>query len=176
MPRGSSTCTTPTATSSAMSRSAMPSSLMISTECSPAAEGGDHGGVRGLRNPSNHWAARASGRPDARTRQRRPWRPRYRNTGTMSVAYMSVHRPSGYFVTKEGWEYVGFTGAASLAASVLGGGRLSVDRLLGLHAAGTPVTRAAVTAACGLAGPVIQPALFWRGPPPASRRGPRAQA
>ena len=28
--------------------------------------------------------------------------------GTMSVAYMSVHRPNGYFVIKEGWEYVGF--------------------------------------------------------------------
>jgi putative oxidoreductase len=26
--------------------------------------------------------------------------------GTMSVAYMSVHRPNGYFVIKEGWEYV----------------------------------------------------------------------
>ena len=54
--------------------------------------------------------------------------------GTMSVAYVSVHRPNGYFVIKEGWEYVGFISAASLAASALGGGRLSVDRLLGLHA------------------------------------------
>src|SRR5260370_24781528 len=165
MPRGSSTCTTPTATSSAMSGSAMPSSLMISTECSPAAEGGDQGGVRGPRNPSNHWAARASGRPDARTRQRRPFRPRYRNTGTMSVAYMSVHRPNGYFVTKEGWEYVGFIGAASLAASVLGGGRLSVDPLLALHTAGTPVPRPAVTRAAGGAGAVIHLPVFCGGPP-----------
>ena len=59
--------------------------------------------------------------------------------GTMSVAYVSVHRPNGYFVIKEGWEYVGFISAASLAASALGGGRLSIDRLLGLHAAGHAV-------------------------------------
>jgi putative oxidoreductase len=38
--------------------------------------------------------------------------------------------PNGYFVIREGWEYVGFISAASLAASALGGGRLSVDRLL----------------------------------------------
>jgi len=92
--------------------------------------------------------------------------------GTMSVAYVSVHRPNGYFVTKEGWEYVGFISAASLAASALGGGRLSVDRLLGLHAAGTPLTRAAVTAAVGVAGAAVQLALFWRSP----RRDPGQEA
>jgi putative oxidoreductase len=89
--------------------------------------------------------------------------------GTMSVAYMSLHRPKGYFVIKEGWEYVGFISAASLAASALGGGQLSVDRLLGLHTAGTPVARAAITAAVGLAGAAVQLALFWRSPQRASR-------
>ena len=89
--------------------------------------------------------------------------------GTMSVAYMSVHRPNGYFVVKEGWEYVGFISAACLAASALGGGRLSVDRLLGLHTVGTPVTRAAVTAAVGVAGAAAQLAMFWRSPRRASR-------
>jgi putative oxidoreductase len=91
--------------------------------------------------------------------------------GTMSVAYMSVHRPNGYFVIKEGWEYAGFISAASLAASALGGGRLSVDRLLGLHTAGTPVTRAVVTAALGVAGAAVQLALFWRSPERARARG-----
>jgi putative oxidoreductase len=90
--------------------------------------------------------------------------------GTMSVAYVSVHRPNGYFVIKEGWEYVGFISAASLAASALGGGRLSVDRLLGLHTAGTPVTRAAITAAVGVAGAAVQLALFWRSPRRTSRQ------
>lgn len=94
--------------------------------------------------------------------------------GTMSVAYMSVHRPNGYFVIKEGWEYVGFISAASLAASALGGGRLSVDRLLGLHTAGTPVTRAAVTAALGVTGAAVQLALFWRSPRRVSRHAARA--
>jgi putative oxidoreductase len=80
--------------------------------------------------------------------------------GTMSVAYMSLHRPKGYFVIKEGWEYVGFISAASLAASALGGGQ---------HTAGTPVARAAITAAVGLAGAAVQLALFWRSPQRASR-------
>ena len=76
----------------------------------------------------------------------------------------------GYFVIKEGWEYVGFISAACLAASALGGGRLSVDRLLGLHTACTPVTRAAITAAAGIAGAAVQLRLFWRNPRRASRQ------
>ncbi len=48
-------------------------------------------------------------------------------------------------------------------------GRLSVDRLLGLHTAGTPVTRVAVTAALGVAGAAVQLALFWRSPERAPR-------
>ena len=96
--------------------------------------------------------------------------------GTMSVAYMSVHRPNGYFVIKEGWEYVGFISAACLAASALGGGQLSVDRLLGLHTVGTPVKRAAITAAAGIAGAAVQLRLFWRNPRRASREDAREEA
>ena len=33
--------------------------------------------------------------------------------GTMGVAYGSVHRPNGYFVTGEGWEGVGAVAAAA---------------------------------------------------------------
>jgi putative oxidoreductase len=91
-------------------------------------------------------------------------------SSTSDTSISAVHRPNGYFVIKEGWEYVGFISAASLAASALGGGRLSVDRLLGLHTAGTPVTRAAVTAAVGAAGAAVQLALFWRSPRRASRQ------
>src|SRR5437899_2480140 len=42
---------------------------------------------------------------------------------TMAVAYQTVHRPNGYFVVNEGWEYVGFIGAAAVTLSALGSGR-----------------------------------------------------
>jgi putative oxidoreductase len=84
--------------------------------------------------------------------------------GTMAVAYRTVHRPNGYFVVKEGWEYVGFISATAVALSALGPGRWSVDRLLGLDRAGSPATRALVTLGLGVAGAAGQLAVFWRDP------------
>ena len=84
--------------------------------------------------------------------------------GTMAVAYQTVHRPNGYFITKEGWEYVGFISAAAVALSALGAGRLSVDRLLQLHRIGSPATRALLTLVLGVAGAAAQLAAFWRKP------------
>jgi putative oxidoreductase len=82
--------------------------------------------------------------------------------GTMTVAYHSVHRPNGYFVVSEGWEYVAFISATAVALSALGSGRFSVDRLLGLDRLGSPVTRAAITAGVGVAGALAQLRMFWR--------------
>jgi putative oxidoreductase len=87
--------------------------------------------------------------------------------GTMSVAYHTVHRPNGYFVVDEGWEYVGFLSAAAVALSALGSGRHSVDRLLGLDRIGTGYARAAVTLGVGVAGAVGQLKMFWSHPQPA---------
>jgi putative oxidoreductase len=84
--------------------------------------------------------------------------------GTMAVAYRTVHRPNGYFVVAEGWEYVGFISAAAVALSALGPGRFSIDRLLGLDRVGTPLSRAVVTAGLGIAGAAGQLAVFWSQP------------
>jgi putative oxidoreductase len=84
--------------------------------------------------------------------------------GTMSVAYRTVHQPNGYFITGEGWEYVGFISAAAIALSALGPGRWSVDRLFGVDGKGRPATRAAVTAGLGVAGAAAQLATFWSRP------------
>jgi putative oxidoreductase len=84
--------------------------------------------------------------------------------GTMAVAAQTVHRPNGYFVVKEGWEYVAFIAAASVALSALGSGRYSVDRLFGLENRGTGPGRAALAAGMGLAGAAAQLAVFWRRP------------
>jgi putative oxidoreductase len=84
--------------------------------------------------------------------------------GTMGVAYHTVHRPNGYFVTAEGWEYVGFISASAVALAALGPGRLSADRLLGLDDAGSPSSRAVLAAALGIGGAVAQLKTFWRQP------------
>jgi putative oxidoreductase len=86
--------------------------------------------------------------------------------GTMAVAYGTVHRPNGFFITAEGWEYVGLISAASVALAALGPGEFSADRLLGLHEAGKPWQRAALAAGLGLGGAAAQLAAFWRPPQP----------
>lgn len=84
--------------------------------------------------------------------------------GTMGVAYHTVHRPNGYFVTAEGWEYVGFVSASALALAALGPGPLSVDRLLGLDEAGSSLSRAVLAGGLGIGGAAAQLAAFWRRP------------
>jgi putative oxidoreductase len=84
--------------------------------------------------------------------------------GTMAVAYRTVHQPNGYFITAEGWEYVGFISASAVALAALGPGRLSADRLLGLDNTGKPWQRAALAAGLGIAGATVQLAVFWRRP------------
>lgn len=88
--------------------------------------------------------------------------------GTMQVAWQTVHKPNGYFVINEGWEYVGLISFASVALSALGSGRFSVDRLLGLDRIGTGTTRALVTAGVGLAGAAAQLKTFHSKPLPAA--------
>jgi putative oxidoreductase len=84
--------------------------------------------------------------------------------GTMSVAYHTVHRPNGYFITREGWEYVGFVAASAIALAALGPGPLSADRLIGLDEMGSPPSRAMLAAGLGIGGAVAQLAAFWRRP------------
>lgn len=84
--------------------------------------------------------------------------------GTMSVAYQTVHRPNGYFVIAEGWEYAAFLSASAVALSALGSGRWSVDRLLGLDQIGRPGARAALTAGLGIVGAAAQLCTFWTAP------------
>jgi len=86
--------------------------------------------------------------------------------GTMGVAYRSVHQPNGYFITAEGWEYVGFISAAAVALAAMGPGKFSVDRLLGLDRIGSPWQRAALAAGLGIGAAAAQLAAFWERPQP----------
>ena len=87
--------------------------------------------------------------------------------GTLTVAARSVHIPNGFFITKEGYEYVLNLSAASVALAAIGPGRLSVDHALGLDDRLTPVQGATVAIGVGVTAAAIQLALFWRRPKPA---------
>jgi putative oxidoreductase len=84
--------------------------------------------------------------------------------GTLTVAARSVHVPNGFFITKEGYEYVLNLSAASLALAAIGPGRLSVDHALGIDRRLTPLQRAALAAGVGVAAGAAQLAVFWRRP------------
>lgn len=84
--------------------------------------------------------------------------------GTMAVAAQTVHRPNGFFITKEGYEYVMNVAAASAALAALGPGKLSVDRALGLDKKLSGRNGFAIAAGAGLIGAAIQLITFWRRP------------
>jgi putative oxidoreductase len=52
--------------------------------------------------------------------------------GLMAVASLTDHRSKGYFVFKGGWEYTVLVAMVAPALAVVGPGRWSLDRLLGL--------------------------------------------
>lgn len=55
----------------------------------------------------------------------------------MVVAFLTVHRPQGFWITArpdEGWEYVATILAATLALGLLGPGEWSIDDAMGLAA------------------------------------------
>jgi putative oxidoreductase len=51
--------------------------------------------------------------------------------GVMAVAVVSVHLPQGFFWTSGGYEYPLLWGIAALFYAIRGGGRYSVDHLIG---------------------------------------------
>jgi len=51
--------------------------------------------------------------------------------GLMAVAVLQVHLPVGFFWTEGGFEYPLFWGIVALSFAVRGGGRYSVDALIG---------------------------------------------
>ncbi len=82
--------------------------------------------------------------------------------GTMAVAARAVHLPNGFFITSEGWEYVGNLSAAAVTLAALGPGRWSVDRALGIDSKLGGSKAAAVAAGLGLVTAAAQLAIFHR--------------
>lgn len=90
----------------------------------------------------------------------------------MLVAGLLAHRPNGFFVFKEGYEYVLTLAVVALALSVLGPGDVSLDEAIGISvtgwAGGGLALGVAVVSTAGLL------ATFWR-PEPAPEPEPVEQ-
>lgn len=84
--------------------------------------------------------------------------------GTMAVAFWSVHRFAGFWVTArpdEGWEFVATLAAAALALAVAGPGEWSLDHAIGIASDLDGWVGLAI-AAGGLVVAAVQLATFWR--------------
>ncbi|MEU2738364.1 DoxX family protein [Streptomyces sp. NPDC007095] len=92
----------------------------------------------------------------------------------MLVAGVLAHRPNGFFVFKEGYEYVLVLAVVSLALAVLGPGRLSADHAGDIEvtgwAGGGIALGVAVAATAGLLG------VFWRPAPKPTEPKPNGTA
>jgi putative oxidoreductase len=53
--------------------------------------------------------------------------------GLMTVAFWTVHRVKGFFITNEGWEYVASIAIVAWAVATVGPGRFSLDHALDIE-------------------------------------------
>ena len=78
----------------------------------------------------------------------------------MMVAGLLAHRPNGFFVFREGYEYVLLIAAVTLALAMLGPGRFSLDHALDVEVTGW--AGGAVALGAALAGTAGLLGSFWR--------------
>jgi putative oxidoreductase len=82
----------------------------------------------------------------------------------MFVAAWTVHRPNGFFIVKEGWEYNLVLALSAVAVATIGPGQYSLDRLIfgenwrnGWHGL-------VISLLLGLGGAIGQLLIFYRPP------------
>ena len=88
----------------------------------------------------------------------------------MFVASWTVHRPNGFFIVKEGWEYNLVLAVSAVAVATVGPGRLSLDWLIFGHNWCDGWAGLAISVGLGLAGGIGQLLIFYR-PPVKSAQG-----
>ncbi len=86
--------------------------------------------------------------------------------GLMVVAYMVAHRKNGFFIFRpnQGWEYVFMLGIVALGVGMIGAGRYSLDRALGIHWNGW--TGTLITVVAGIVPAIAMLAACYRPPAP----------
>jgi len=82
--------------------------------------------------------------------------------GVMTVAGWTSHRSNGFFIIKEGWEYVFVLAAMSLVTAILGPGSWSVDDALGIAGDLDGMTGLWIALLVGVGGGVAQMLVFYR--------------
>jgi putative oxidoreductase len=90
--------------------------------------------------------------------------------GLMTVAGVVAHRPNGFFVFKEGYEYVLMIAVVAVAIAILGPGKYSFDHAFGFdtNAAFHGGWAALIAIVLGLGGAIALLATSWTPPKPAS--------
>jgi putative oxidoreductase len=91
--------------------------------------------------------------------------------GLMTVAGIVAHRPNGFFVFKEGYEYVLMIAVIAVAVSILGPGKYSFDHLFGFtkHYPFYGIWGAVVSIVLGLGGAAAMLLTSWTPPKPAEK-------
>ena len=82
--------------------------------------------------------------------------------GVMTVAGWTSHRTNGFFIIKEGWEYVFVLSAAALVSATLGPGEWSVDEGLGIATDLDGMTGFLIALLVGVGGGIAQMLTFYR--------------
>jgi putative oxidoreductase len=82
----------------------------------------------------------------------------------MLVAAWTVHRPNGFFIVKEGWEYNLVLAVGAVAIATIGAGRFSIDWVLFGHNWCDGWAGLALSVGLGLVGGVGQLLIFYRPP------------
>ncbi len=82
--------------------------------------------------------------------------------GTMVVAGVAAHRANGFFVFKDGYEYVLMIAVVCTVIGLLGPGMASVDALFGLDTALDGAVGLLLAAGLGVAGGAALLAATWR--------------
>ncbi|HWT49206.1 MAG TPA: DoxX family protein [Mycobacterium sp.] len=87
----------------------------------------------------------------------------------MLVAAWTVHRPNGFFIVKEGWEYNLVLAVSAVAVATIGPGKLSLDWLIFGKNWMDGWNGLLISVVLGLAGAIGQLLIFYR--PPVKQAG-----
>jgi putative oxidoreductase len=88
--------------------------------------------------------------------------------GLMFVAAWTVHRPNGFFIVKEGYEYTLMLATIAVAVAIIGPWQWSLDSAFGIDLDLNGLVGLLISVVGGLGGAITLLATSWRPPKPAA--------